>query len=81
MDSRNTFQRNREDTRKANKYSAAALLALSFALAILSGGVFLASPTSITGMIFTAIGIISMLFCILFFVLYSHYLRRAEKEQ
>jgi|GEM_PF-4613129 len=81
MDSRSSLEeRNREYTRRANRYSITALLALSFALVILSGSV-LVNPTSITGTIFAAIGIVSMLICIAFFVLYSRYMRRAEKEQ
>jgi len=81
MDSRSSLEeRNKEDTYRANRYSITALLALSVALVILGGSV-LVNPTSIIGMIFAAIGIVSMLFCIAFFVLYSHYLRRAEKEQ
>lgn len=73
-------ERNREHTRRANRYCIKALLTLSFAIVILGGSV-LVNPTSNVGMIFAAIGIVSMLLCIAFFVLYSHFLRRAEKEQ
>lgn len=59
----------------------AALLALSFALFILSVGVFLVNPVSVLGLVSTGVGVACSLLCILFFALYSHYLRLAEKEQ
>lgn len=58
----------------------AALLALSFALFILSVGVFLVNPVSVVGMVSTGLGVACSLLYILFLVLYSHYLRLAEKE-
>ena len=74
-------QRKNENTQKANTYCVAALLALSFALFVLSVGVFLWNPASSIGIISTCMGVASRLLCMLFFALYHHYLQQAEKEQ
>jgi hypothetical protein len=66
---------------KANRYCIAALLALSLAIGILTAGEFLTYPISPWGIFCICVGIISMLLCILFFALYSHYLRQSEKTQ
>jgi putative Mn2+ efflux pump MntP len=74
-------QKKEEATRKANRYCASALIALSLALGALSVGVFLIYPTSAVGIASTFLGIVCMLLCILFFALYSRNLREAEKLQ
>ena len=76
-----TARRNNEIFQKANKYCIAALIALSIALGVLSGGVFLTYPISVVGILSTCIGIVFTLLSILFFALYSHYLRQAEENQ
>ena len=81
MSTRASSQRKNENTQKANRYCIAALLALSFALFILSVGVFLVSPVSVVGIVSTFVGVACALLCMLFFALYSHYLHLAEKEQ
>lgn len=81
ISTRPSSQQKDEDARKANTYCIAALISLSLALFVLSGGLFLVNPVSIIGYILTGLGVICMLLCILFFVLYSYHLRRAEKEQ
>lgn len=74
-------QRKNENMQKANTYCVSALLALSFALLVLSVGVFLWSPASIVGIISTCMGVAGALLSMLFFALYHHYLQQAEKEQ
>jgi predicted membrane channel-forming protein YqfA (hemolysin III family) len=74
-------QRKNENTQKANTYCVAALLALSFALLVLSVGEFLFSPVSVIGIVSTCMGVASTLLCMLFFALYHHYLQQAEKDQ
>ena len=80
MSSQASSQRKNEHTQKANKYCIAALVALCLALFILSVGVFLLNPLSIIGIISTCLGVACSLLYILFLVLYSHYIRLAEKE-
>lgn len=74
-------QRKNENMQKANRYCIAALIALCCALFILSVGVFLLNPVGIVGIVSTGLGVACSLLYILFFVLYSHYLRLAEKAQ
>jgi hypothetical protein len=76
-----TARRNNEIFQKANKYCIAALISLSIALGVLSAGVFLTYPISVVGILSTCIGIVFTLLSILFFALYSHYLRQAEENQ
>jgi uncharacterized membrane-anchored protein len=81
MQGRTSSQRKNENTQKANTYCVAALLALSFALLVLSVGTFLLSPVSVVGIISTCAGVAATLLCMLFFALYHHYLQQAEKDQ
>ncbi len=74
-----TSRRNNEIFQKANKYCIAALISLSIALAVLSVGVFLTYPISVVGFLSTCIGIVCTLLSILFFALYSHYLRQQKQ--
>jgi hypothetical protein len=76
-----TARKNYEAFQKANKYCIAALISLSIAPGVLSVGVFLTYPISVVGILSTCIGIVCTLLCILFFALYSHYVRQAEKTQ
>lgn len=81
MNTHPSASRKNEYTHKANRYCIAALLSLSAALFILSVGVFLLNPVSVVGIVSTGLGVACALLYILFFVLYSHYLRQAEKDQ
>ena len=76
-----TSRRDNEIFQKANKYCIAALVSLSIALGVLSVGVFLMYPISVVGILSTCIGIVCTLLSILFFALYSHYMRQAEENQ
>lgn len=80
MSASTSSQKKEEATRKANRYCASALIALSLALVALTIGVFLIFPTSVAGIFSTCLGIICMFLCILFFTLYSRNLREAEKR-
>jgi hypothetical protein len=64
---------------KSNRYCAYALIFFSLALVTLSIGVFIDGPTSAFGILSACVGVIFMLCCIVCFVLYSYYLRKAEK--
>lgn len=81
MSTRASSQRKDENVQKADKYCIAALLSLSFALFILSVGVFLVNPVGIIGIVSTCIGVACSLLSMLFFALYNHYLRLAEADQ
>jgi hypothetical protein len=76
-----TSRKNNALYQKANKYCIAALLALSLAIGVLTAGEFLTYPISPWGIFCVCVGVVSMLLCIFFFALYSHYLRQAEKAQ
>src|SRR2546423_6607786 len=79
MNTYTSSQRKNEYAQRANRYCIAALIALSFALFVLTACVFLANPTSVIGIVFTCVGVVCALLSMLFFALYSFNLRRCAQ--